>query len=58
MNEQQWYYLTYSWVGEADGIYIFFNGISCKVNRTARLKFELIFFKCEVQHFNHYAIIE
>ena len=53
-EEQQWYYLTYSWWGDK-GVHTFPKGIGPKVNTIARLKFEL-YFTAAVQHFSYYAM--
>ena len=49
--EQQWYY---SW-GDTK-FHAFLKAISPKVNVTARLKFELVYFKAAISHVSHYAL--
>ena len=53
LEEQLWYYLTYSW--EDKGTHTFSKGICPKVNVMAQLYFELTYYESAVQRFNHYT---
>ena len=54
LEEQLWYYLTYSW--EDKGVHTFPNSICPKVNVIARLEFELAYYDSAVHRFNLYHI--
>ena len=51
LEEQQWYYKTYTGGKEIDS---FSKGINPKVNVIALFEFELIYFEAEVPYFNYY----
>ena len=53
LEEQLWYYLTYSW--EDKGVHMFPKGICPKVNAIARLEYELAYYDSAVHRFNHYT---
>ena len=52
LEEQLWYYLTYSW--EDKGVHTFSKGICPKGNVIAWQEFELAYFDSAVQRFNYY----
>ena len=54
VEEQQWYYLTYSWWNKK--INNFPKGICVKMNIKVYLEFELAYFEVAVQHFSHNAM--
>ena len=53
IEEQQWYYLTHSWVDES--IHTFSKDITLKVNIIAQQEFELLHYYITVYHMIHYA---
>ena len=52
LEEQEWYYLTYSWEDKG-GVHTSPKSICPKVNVIARLDFELTYYDSTVQCFNH-----
>ena len=51
LEEEYWYYLTYSW--EDKGVHTFPTGICLNVNVKGRLEYELAYYDSAVQRFNH-----
>ena len=55
LEEQQWCYLTPSWLD--NGAHIFPKCVCLKVNVIVQLEFEIAYYDSAVQHFNHYTMI-
>ena len=54
VEEQQWYYLNYSWKDKV--VHTFPKGICLKLNIIALLEFELAYYDVAVWHISHYTV--